>query len=332
MFKRTFLNKKKYVSYLTIALGLSVAPSLSAFSYDNSSSSNPSSNYSNPSSNPGSARDSYSGSSSKDSYSNPGSSGSRDSNSGSSGSRDSSSNPGSSSSRDSDSSPGSSSSGGSSSNPGSSSSGSNDSFSNYSSQRDINPNSSSYYNPSGSSYSNAKDPYSGSSSATYSETSGDQELARRIREKISSGWFSRGYDRVSVQVNNGAVIIQGVVKSQADKDKVEKEIRDIDGVKSLTSHVNVEESHARGHEERQFLQDRAATSEDQQLNKKIRDNVSKGWLWDSYKDVSLNTSNGVVTLDGTVGSESDKQDLINEVQKVEGVKSVKSNLRIESRY
>ncbi len=56
--------------------------------------------------------------------------------------------------------------------------------------------------------------------------------------------------------------------------------------------------------------------------------MSRGWLWDSYKDIRLNTTNGVVSIEGTVDSLNDQQKLIDEIQKVEGVKSVKSNLRI----
>ncbi|MBS4168616.1 BON domain-containing protein [Parachlamydia sp. AcF125] len=220
MFNRLFLNKKKYLSYLTLALGLSIASSLSAYTSESNAP--------------------------------------------------------------------------------------------YSSQR----------NPS----------YSSSSTVTYAEKSSDQELARKIREKLSSGWFSRGYDQINIQVYKGAVTLQGTVRTQADKEKIEKEVRNMDGVKSLTSYISVQEAPARGSEEKQFPQDRGATLADQQLNKKIRDHISRGWLWDSYKEISLNTSNGVVTITGSIGSEKELQDLIDEILKIEGVKSVKSNVRIGSKY
>lgn len=75
-------------------------------------------------------------------------------------------------------------------------------------------------------------------------------------------------------------------------------------------------------------QDTAVTSSDDALNKKIRDTVTRGWLWNSYKNVSLNTANGIVTLEGTVSSKNDENKLISEVQKVDGVKDVKSHLNI----
>ena len=66
------------------------------------------------------------------------------------------------------------------------------------------------------------------------------------------------------------------------------------------------------------------------MNKKIRESVSKGILWDSYKEVFLNTNNGVVTLRGTVETSTDQQKLINDIKRIAGVKSVQSDLKIKN--
>lgn len=67
----------------------------------------------------------------------------------------------------------------------------------------------------------------------------DQELKKTVEDKISSGWFSKGYDLVKVHVNNGHVTLTGFVGSIEDKGKVEKEVKGIEGVKSVTNHVEV---------------------------------------------------------------------------------------------
>jgi len=162
-----------------------------------------------------------------------------------------------------------------------------------------------------------------------SDSDSDRELAKKIHDKLSSGWFSEGYKQVNFQVNNGDVLLQGSVKTMADKDKVEKEIRDIKGVRSLNSRLNVVEQASKSTQQREFPKDMYRSSADDQLNQKIRDKVSRGWLWNSYKEVVLNTSDGVVTLEGTVGTTDDQQKLITEIQKVDGVKSVRSNLNIK---
>lgn len=160
----------------------------------------------------------------------------------------------------------------------------------------------------------------------------DADLTKKIEDEISSGWFSDGYDQVHVQVINGKVMLKGMVKTQSDKEKLEKEIRNIDGVMSLNSQLSVQNmsSSDKKSEKSQFPQDKYATAEDEQLNQRIRDVVSRGWLMDSYKDITLNTSKGIVTLDGSVGSVDDRQDLIDKIQKIDGVKAVKSNLTVKS--
>ncbi len=161
----------------------------------------------------------------------------------------------------------------------------------------------------------------------------DQQLAQEVRDEIKAGWFSKGYDQVSIEVNNGVVAIKGSVPTWSDKAKLEKQIRNIDGVITLNSQLIVQEPMSKStmKDMHKFAQDTYATSADDQLNKKIRDNVSSGWVWDSYKDVSLNTANGVVTLKGTVASMDDQKKLMDGIQKIDGVKSVKSELMMSDR-
>lgn len=157
----------------------------------------------------------------------------------------------------------------------------------------------------------------------------DQDIAKKVNEKIGSGWFSNGYDKVNFQVKNGIVKLSGYVKTTDDKEKIERDVRNINGVVNVESKIYVEEPNVK--ETRNFPKDSYGTSLDEQLNKKIRDNVNRGWFWDSYKDVSLNTINGVVTLEGLVKDIKDQQKIMTEVQKIKGVKGVKSNLRIQNK-
>lgn len=81
----------------------------------------------------------------------------------------------------------------------------------------------------------------------------------------------------------------------------------------------------------QFPQDTFATPTDKVLNTKIRENTSIGHLWNSYKGVKLNTTNGVVTLEGTVDSIKDQQKLVDAIKKIDGVKTVNSSLNFTSK-
>ncbi|MCE5318928.1 MAG: BON domain-containing protein [Parachlamydia sp.] len=161
-------------------------------------------------------------------------------------------------------------------------------------------------------------------------TVSDQDLLNKVQDKVSSGWFSKGNKNINVQVNNGVVTLQGFVKTESEKDKIEREVRNIDGVSTLISKLTVQDARSGNASDKPYTQDTYATPADDQLNKKIRDKTSRGWLWNSYKEVILNTNNGSVTLTGMVDSAKDQQKLLKEIQKVEGVRSVQSRLTIKN--
>jgi osmotically-inducible protein OsmY len=75
-----------------------------------------------------------------------------------------------------------------------------------------------------------------------------------------------------------------------------------------------------------FHKDKFVTPADDQLNKKIRATVINA----SFSEVILNTNNGDVTLEGFAIKASNEKDLVRDIQKIEGVKTVKSNLKIKN--
>lgn len=163
----------------------------------------------------------------------------------------------------------------------------------------------------------------------------DRRLEKDITDTLSSGMFSKGYDQITVQVNNGTVALRGTVETADDKNHVEQKVRNMRGVRNLNSQISVRsnpnpsDSQARSGKN-SFPQDRYSTLADKQLNMKIRDKVSSGWLWNSYSDVVLITSNGDVILEGFVNKPEDQQKILDEIRKVEGVGSVRSNLKFKN--
>lgn len=154
----------------------------------------------------------------------------------------------------------------------------------------------------------------------------DQDLARIVNEKIGSGWFSRGYDWVNIQVTHGVVTLSGDVATMNDKEKIERKVRNIEGVKDVNNNIHVQEPILK---ENWYSQDMYATRIDQQLNREIRNMMRRSWVWDGYKDVFLDTNNGVVTLVGSVKNLHDQQKIMTEIQKIRGVRDVRSNLKIQ---
>ncbi len=179
----------------------------------------------------------------------------------------------------------------------------------------------------------------------------DADLTKRVQDAIAPGYFSKGYERVTVRANGGTIILQGYVENHDDKQSLENAVRKIDGVRDINNQVMVQSAYgatgmngnrgltgATGYagttgysatDAREFPQDRAATAEDSQINKRIRDQVSRGWTWDSYKEVTLDTKDGVVTLKGSANREVDLQKLITEIKKINGVRSVQTDVNLK---
>lgn len=160
----------------------------------------------------------------------------------------------------------------------------------------------------------------------------DQNISDDIHDELDSGWFTKGFESVTFKVNNGVVSLTGTVPTTDDKINLEKAIRNIDGVRSLDSQLAIQDVKQGDLAKlNKFPQDTFKSPADQQLNMKIRDNVSDGFLWTSYKNVKLNTSNGTVTLEGTVDSIKDQQKLMDKIRGIDGVNAVVSNLTITNK-
>ena len=177
----------------------------------------------------------------------------------------------------------------------------------------------------------------------------DQELRDKIRDAISSGWFSKGYQDVYFVVSNGNVTLRGSVEKVDDRKNVEDAVRKIEGVRSLENQIVTVKSEANRNastetnrnvnadrnaytdaqlldSEKKYPQDSAATRDDRQLNARIRDKVSNGWFSQNYKALILRTNNGIVILSGNVDSREDVQKLLDQIKEIEGVRSVNVQL------
>lgn len=160
----------------------------------------------------------------------------------------------------------------------------------------------------------------------------DAQLTKKIYNRIAQGWTSNQYEYVRAEVKNGIVKLTGSAKTESEKETLENFVRNMEGVKQLDSRLQVFDLRAdRSDRERaeNFATDTFLSPADEQLNKKIRDQISKGWIWDKYKNVILKTSNGIVTLAGRVSTLDDEKKLVNEIQNIEGVKVVTNNLVVE---
>jgi osmotically-inducible protein OsmY len=178
-----------------------------------------------------------------------------------------------------------------------------------------------------------------STSSTYNSNVSDPELSKKIKDKIGSGWFSKGYESVYFDVYNGNVMLKGSVETQEEKNKVQDAVRKIDGVKQIDNQINVAgkktaynygqiastESKMKEYSVK-FPNDKAAMDSDRVLNEKIRDKLNGGWFSNGYTTIVLDTSNGVVTVSGIVDNYDDIQSITKDIEKFPGVQKINNRL------
>lgn len=187
-----------------------------------------------------------------------------------------------------------------------------------------------------------------------SPNAADRDLDKRVRDAISSGWFSRGYQGVRIRINNGNVMLRGIVDSEENKKKVEDTVRKIDGVKQVDNQIRVKQDRDsrdsrdrdardnrnrdtgsarmqnRDSTEKMTAQDQASNPQDRQLNARIRERLENSGIR-GREMLILKTTDGVVIISGNIDRMEDSQRLHNLIRGIEGVRSVNNQLNVKNK-
>jgi osmotically-inducible protein OsmY len=160
----------------------------------------------------------------------------------------------------------------------------------------------------------------------------DRDIGKKIRDAISSGWFSKGFQGVAVRVNNGNVVLRGFVDSEDNKKKVEDTVRKIDGVKNVDNQIRVKQNRddARMQNRDSAVQDYAAKPEDRQLNARIRERLENSGVR-GREALVIKTADGIVIISGPIDRQEDSQRLQNLIRGIEGVRSVNNQLDVKNK-
>ena len=67
----------------------------------------------------------------------------------------------------------------------------------------------------------------------------DREINAKIRDQLSYGWFSNGFETLVIRTANGVVIISGNVDKPEDMQQINDLIKNIEGVRSIENQMNV---------------------------------------------------------------------------------------------
>lgn len=158
----------------------------------------------------------------------------------------------------------------------------------------------------------------------------DEQLSKKIREKLNDGWFSHVYHKVSFSIDKGHVRLYGVVENVHDRDRIADEIRKIRGVREVKNGIRIA-FHQKTPEEVQQVRDAmennkhdyGATDDDRAINAQIREKLNLPYF---------KTVDGVVTITGTVERPEDAQAIIDQLHSIDGIRGIKNYLQVRTTY
>lgn len=75
---------------------------------------------------------------------------------------------------------------------------------------------------------------------TVKSVSSDDEITRRVEEKLKSALWSKKIENANFQVSSGVVSLYGEVKTNSDRDRIANEIRKLTGVRGIDNQITVQ--------------------------------------------------------------------------------------------
>lgn len=158
----------------------------------------------------------------------------------------------------------------------------------------------------------------GNKNTIHSEVS-DSLITTKVKAKFALDKLLNPLD-IAVSTHHGVVDLKGEVNTDTEYERAVEIAQSVDDVKDvITDHLTVKGS-------------TASPTKDAIITMKIKGKLLGKSLTEDHKinplNISVETVDGTVTLVGDVGSEKEKQNLINLVKSVSGVKNVNSDLKI----
>ena len=160
--------------------------------------------------------------------------------------------------------------------------------------------------------------------AGYQGEISDQQIRQRVEEELTNTWISTSYDNVKIEVNDGNVSLSGIVEGKGDLREVEDRIKGIPGVKVVRNQLQIMSS--RNGEAKAGHQGNVSDSD---IRKKVDEQLNNTWVTQSYPDVEVEVSEGMVTLKGIVDSEGDLEEVEERITSVPGVRIIRNRLHVQ---
>jgi osmotically-inducible protein OsmY len=132
---------------------------------------------------------------------------------------------------------------------------------------------------------------------------------------------------INTDVKNGKVVLTGKVDSEVEKELAEELVLSLDGVSGVDNSLTVVKNMDTKHTDKNMMND----DDNDLTDAKITTVITTRFLFDSEvggTDIDVDTDNGIVTLNGSVESEAEKQLAVKIAKNAEDVRDVVDELTI----
>jgi len=132
---------------------------------------------------------------------------------------------------------------------------------------------------------------------------------------------------INTDVKNGKVVLTGKVDSEIEKELAEELVLSLDGVSDVENSLTVVKNMDTKNTDKDMMDD----GDNDLTDAKITTVITTRFLFDSEvggTDIDVDTDNGIVTLNGSVESEAEKQLAVKIAKNAEDVRDVVDKLSI----
>lgn len=145
----------------------------------------------------------------------------------------------------------------------------------------------------------------------------NEELQKAVQQALH--WQPRlDAAEIGVTVHDGVVTLSGSVDSYAKKEEAEKTVKKVSGVRAIVQNINVKLAHP-------------GLITDQEIASSILHSFK--WHWDIPEDkIRVKVENGIVTLEGEVNWNYEREAARKVASRLLGVRAVKNNIIIRTHH
>jgi hyperosmotically inducible protein len=159
-------------------------------------------------------------------------------------------------------------------------------------------------------------------------TANDRQILANIRNMLGA---NQKYSNITINVTNGVVTLSGYVQSQSDAQSLMTAVMNVQGIQTVNNRVQLTNGTQYQYPTtgQMNANDTYQTQNDHQIVMNIRTQLTNSYNG-TYNNITVNVSNGVVTLQGWVNSTSDAQNAVQTAMSVTGVHSVNNLLQVKT--